>query len=649
MKYWCCIAIGVTILAGCQGSPNSVELRPALHREAHELALQQEDFEGDIYPFFEEFCFSCHDADGNKGGINLEDATLVSSIGRDESKWERVLTMLESGQMPPAKKRQPSDDDRREIAGFIEEELDAAIRAMRPDPGRVTARRLNRQEYDNTIRDLLGTDSRPSAAFPVDDSGYGFDNNGDVLSLSPSLLEKYLSAAEELVAEAVARELAPSETSDKTTRFIFICGHDTGDHLPGCANVILWRFAARAYRRPVAENEVRDLHRLVTMVRRGGGSFEEGIELAIDAVLVSPKFLYRIEQDDNPRDPGVLRYVNDFELASRLSYFLWSTMPDDELFDLARAGTLRNPDILMKQVARMLADEKSEKLVTNFAGQWLELRNLSLAHRDRNLFPEFNGELRRAMERESYLFFAAILNENRSILSFLDSDFTFVNERLAKHYGIEGIEGKEHQRIRLNNDQRGGILTQASVLTLTSFPTRTSPVVRGAWILENILGTPPPPPPEDVPQLKVDSKKEAGTIREQFERHRADASCASCHKRIDPLGFGLENYNAIGKWRTEERGIPVDSSGVLPGGISFSGSAQLRDILFDDPDNFIRCFTEKMLTYALGRGVESFDRPVIAAIEEQIAMDDYRLQSLIREIVLSVPFQMRRGEGETKA
>ncbi len=394
---------------------------------------------------------------------------------------------------------------------------------------------------------------------------------------------------------------------------------------------------------------MRDLQRLVTMVERGGGSFEEGIELAIDAILVSPKFLFRIERDDFPNDPDTLRSINDFELASRLSYFLWSTMPDEELFTLARAGMLHDPEVIMDQVTRMIADPKAGKLVSNFAGQWLQLRNLALVNRDRELYPNFNGRLRRAMERESYMFFETILREDRSILNFLDADFTFVNQTLAKHYGIEGVEGDELRRVSLEGDERGGVLTQASVLTLTSYPTRTSPVVRGAWILENILGTVPPPPPENVPPLEVNPRKLEGTIREQFEKHRANEACASCHSRIDPLGFSLENYDAIGRWRTEERGHPVDSSGVLPTGESFDGSRELRDILMNNPDKFVRCFTEKMLTYALGRGVEKFDRPVIAAIEERIAQDDYRFQSLIREIVLSIPFQMRRGEGESKA
>lgn len=643
------ISLALILLPGCLGTQSPIELSPALHRPPLELARQQEAYASGIYPFFEDYCFSCHDTKHQESGIDLEAATLASSIGENETTWERVLAMLRSGQMPPEKEFPPSAVEREEVAGFIEKELDAAIRAMQPDPGRVTARRLNRQEYDNTVRDLLGIDSNPSRAFPVDDSGYGFDNNGDVLSLSPLLMEKYLSAAEDLVEAATARELDSPDDGAAADRYLFVCGHGRGEHVKGCADTILRRFASRAYRRPVAKADVRGLKRLAALVERQGDSFEEGIELAIGAVLVSPNFLFRIERGRDRADPNALQYVNDFELASRLSYFLWSTMPDEELFALARAEELRNPETLSAQVERMIADERSEAFVSNFAGQWLELRNLGLVRRRREQFPDFDRQLRRAMATESYLFFGAILRENRSILNFLDSNFTFANERLAEHYGWPGVEGEDHRRITLFGEQRGGVLTQASVLTLTSYPTRTSPVLRGAWVLENILGTVPPPPPEEVPPLEDDPRKIEGTLREQLEAHRSGALCASCHSRFDPLGFGLENYDATGAWRTEERGFPVDSSGVLPTGESFEGSAELRRILVTHPEKFVRTLTEKVLTYALGRGVEVFDRPVVAAIEERVAEDGYRFQTLIREIVLSVPFRMRRGEGESKA
>ncbi len=639
------LSLALILLAGCLGDrQETIELQPLVARSPQDLVKLQEDYTLDIYPFFDEYCFSCHGVRKKEAAIDLRAATSVSDIGSNYEVWNRVRTMLETGQMPPADERQPTQFDRDDIAGFIEDELDASIRATRPDPGRVTARRLNRQEYENTVWDLLGVRAETAKTFPVDDSGYGFDNIGDVLSLSPLLMEKYLASAEEVAAAVVKHETELVEEKEKTFR-VFVCGHAAGQHAPGCAKAILRDLGTRAYRRPVTKTEVRDLAALVTMVEQDGGRFEEGIQLAIEAILVSPNFLFRIE-GNRDAEADALRFIDDYELASRLSYFLWSSMPDKELFTLASAGTLREPEVLRGQVARMVGDDKASRFVENFAGQWLELRNLELVDRDDDLFPEFNRELRDAMRKESELYFDAVLRENRSILDFLQSDFTFVNQRLAEHYGIAGIEGKEHRRIPVDGAQRGGVLTHASVLTLTSYPMRTSPVIRGAWVLQNILGTPPPPPPPDVPKLEDDPQKLIGTIREQLEQHRTNPTCASCHSRIDPLGFGLENYDAIGRWRTREREHPVDSSGVLPTGQSFDGSAELRAILVSQPGDFARSFTEKMLTYALGRGVEPYDRPVVSQIVERVAGNEYRFHALINEIVLSVPFNMRRGEGK---
>ena len=648
------------LIAACQTAREpSIILEAETPRSDEQLASAQEYYEADIYPFFEEFCFSCHGPNKPKGGIDLESATLVTHLGENGATWERVLAMLDSAQMPPADERQPTDFDREDIAGYIEEELDTAIAAMRPDPGRVTARRLNRQEYNNTIRDLLGVDSNPARVFPVDDSGYGFDNIGDVLTISPVLMEKYLTAAENVVDEAIRLELDPpppaqdgkraGRTLPIEDRKLFVCGHARGEHARGCANTILRQLASRAYRRPATKSELKDLRRLYKMVRRDGGTVEDGIQLATEAILVSPNFLFRFEGESDADDPETIQYLDDYELASRLSYFLWSSMPDETLFEIARSGELRDPEVLNGQIDRMITDARAWEFVENFAGQWLELRNLDLVYRSRDNFPEWRSEIRNAMKQESYRFFDAILRENRSILTFLDADFTFINQPLAEHYGIEGIEGEQMQRITLPNRQRGGVLTQGAVLTLTSYPTRTSPVLRGSWVMQNILGTEPPPPPEEVPPLEDNPRKLKGTIRQQLEQHRADPGCASCHSRIDPLGFGLENYDPIGRWRLEERSHPVDSSGVMPTGEQFEGSHELRDILLSDPELFVRCFTEKMLTYALGRGVEPYDRPVVAGIEESLADDDFKFHTLIREIVLSVPFQMRRGEGESEA
>ena len=377
-----------------------------------------------------------------------------------------------------------------------------------------------------------------------------------------------------------------------------------------------------------------------------GDSIEQGMRLVLQAVLVSPHFLFRIERDLDPNNPDAIHEVDPYELASRLSYFLWSSMPDDRLIERATSLELLQPDVLEQEVTRMLADPRSQAFVENFAGQWLELRNLELAAPDPELFPEFDDELRSALRTETELFFETVLREDRGMADFLDGRFTFLNERLARHYGVEGVEGREFRRVSLDGNQRSGILTQASVLLLSSYPTRTSPVLRGKWLLESILGAPPPPPPDGVPELE-ETDASTGTLRQQLEKHRANPACAVCHEKMDALGFGMENYDPIGRWRTQDRGLPVDTSGVLPSGESFAGPAELKEILKDQTADFARCLTEKMLIYALGRGLENFDQPTVDGIVNSLAEDDYRFSRLIFEIVNSKPFRMRRGEGGT--
>jgi len=643
MKKYAVYIVVYSMIIGCVSGHRNIDLNPKLHRSSATLAELQDEYEGNIYPFFEEYCITCHGDRREKAEVNLEVMTDLSGIGEHPEMWERVLTMLDSGQMPPAKKDQPEDSDREEIAAFIATELDLATQAMRQDPGHITARRLNRQEYDNTVRDLLGVDHNHSKVFPVDDSGYGFDNIGDVLTVSPVLMEKYMNAAEDIVGIVMARR-GRSFDPNKHPQ-IFQCRHSSRKlHVHECAKVTLEHFAMRAYRRPVSSSEMRDLMRLVKLAEDEGDSIEVGIALGLQAILVSPNFLFRIERNPSPLDVNSIRFINDYELASRLSYFLWSSMPDDELYKLAEKNILHKPKVLEEQVVRMIADEKSNAFVDNFAGQWLQLRNVSLVAREKKRYPDFNMSLRKSMRRESEMFFKTILQDNKSILNFLDSDFTFVNEVLAKHYGIEGITGEELQRVKLEGDQRGGVLTQASVLTITSRYTRTSPVLRGAWIMENILGTEPAPPPPDTPSIQDTARKVKGTFRQKIESHRDNPACISCHERMDPLGFAFENYDAIGKWRTTEKNLPLDSTGVLPTGEDFEGSKQLRAIILANPDDFVRCFTEKMLTYALGRGVEAYDRPVVMDIAEKLADNEYRFQYLVQQIVTSVPFQMRKDE-----
>jgi hypothetical protein len=429
---------------------------------------------------------------------------------------------------------------------------------------------------------------------------------------------------------------------------IFICQPTSAVSKADCARKILESFARRAYRRPVTADEVDRLVRFVQHVVSQGDSFERAIQLAVQAVLVSPHFLFRVERDRPSTRPDGAAPISDFELASRLSYFLWSSMPDEELFRLAEQGRLREEGVLEAQVRRMLKDPQSKALVENFAGQWLQLRNLKTAAPNRRQFRAFDNTLRSAMQRETELFFEAILQENRSILDFLDADFTFLNAPLAKHYGIEGVKGDEFRRVTLTGDQRGGILTQASILTITSNPTRTSPVKRGKWILENILGTPPPPPPPDAGELKDDRKSAlSGTLRQRMEQHRANPLCASCHQRMDPLGFGFENFDAIGHWRTKEGKFTIDSSGTLPGGETFHGPAELKAILQKKGDAFRRCLTEKLLTYALGRGLEDYDQCAVEEICRKVARSQNQCSRLVSEVVKSDPFQMRRGtQGE---
>src|SRR5262249_43162770 len=403
------------------------------------------------------------------------------------------------------------------------------------------------------------------------------------------------------------------------------------------------------FRRAVTKEEVERFVGLIELAHKNGDDYEKGLQLALEAVLVSPNFLFRIELDKEPANPDAVHPVNEFELATRLSYFLWSTMPDDELLRLAEAGQLRSAGNLDKQVKRMLKDPKARALVENFAGQWLQLRNLKTAAPDPGTYPAFDEALRAAMVKETELFFEAVMKEDRGILDFIDSDYSFVNERLAKHYGIAGVKGDEFRRVAFTGGARGGVLTQASILTLTSNPTRTSPVKRGKWILENVLGTPPPPPPPNVPELKDDKEVVlSGTLRQRMEQHRAKPDCAVCHDKLDPLGFGFENFDGIGGWRDKDGKFGIDPSGVLPDGKRFAGPTELRTILKGRAAEFRHCLSEKMLTYALGRGLEYFDKCAVDGITAMTAQGQDRFSALILAVVQSEPFQNRRGKRTDK-
>lgn len=763
--------------AGAPAAPASASTAPASAAfapvVARATAPTEDEFQAASESLLFNTCGECHNSFEVAADLDLTTGLTVESLSQDRDMWDLILDKLKSREMPPVDVPRPEA----EIAAlihFLESEFERADALVPPDPGRVVARRLNRAEYTNTIRDLLAIDFRANRNFPTDDSGEGFDNIGEILTVSPVLMEAYMNAAERIAASTIAADPLPkpieieyslrfrnlrrlnpstveathrvdfdaeyvlrigmpgerpddaapvtlgiwvdgrlltttevetkpsglvyfnpySETEvrvplsegdhtfrlgfiddpfvktlaredvykDKMNKWIgsmtivgpfpsdgvkpsrqrvLVCDPTTG---PACVDQILTTLARRAYRRPVTPAEVADLRRFVAMATADGEPVEKGIQLALQAILVSPHFLFRIERDLYPTDPGRSHRVSDVELASRLSYFLWNSMPDEPLLDLAERGELSRPAVLDAQVRRMLADDRSFALAENFAGQWLEIRNLDSIKPDPERFPQWGIELREAMKQETQMFFSAMLRDNRPISEFLNARYTYLNEFLAGYYGIDGVSGPEFRRVDLTTDERGGVLTHGSVLSVSSYPTRTSVVIRGQYVLQNILGSPLPPPPPDVPALDEEALGKSVSLRQQMEKHRSNAICASCHSRMDPLGFGLENYDAVGKWRTMDGAFPVDASGTLPTGQSFSTPAEMREILSGMVPQFSRALTEKMLTYALGRGLERYDRRTVQGIVRRLGEQGYGLQTLVEEVVRSLPFQSRRAE-----
>ncbi|MCY1082729.1 DUF1592 domain-containing protein [Archangium lansingense] len=496
------------------------------------------------------------------------------------------------------------------------------------DPGRVTLHRLNRAEYDNTVRDLLGDTTRPARDFPADDHGYGFDNNADVLSLGPLLMEKYSAAAEKLVEASWTR--------------VRTCTPDLADPLP-CAHLILERFAHRAWRRPITPAEVDRLLAFLPLARAHGDGFDAGMKLALRAVLLSPHFLYRVELDADPTSTTP-HPLNDHELASRLSYFLWSSMPDEALMATADAGTLRTPEELERQVRRMLADPKAEALVDNFAGQWLYTRALDTFHPDPLLYP-FDDSLREAMRQETRLVFREFLLGNHPASKLLDADFTYVNDRLAQHYGLPSPGTSQMTRVDLSgHPERAGLFGQGSILAVTSHPDRTSPVKRGLWVLEQLLCKAPPPPPPNVEGLPPPVDPTMG-IKQRMAQHSSDPTCSGCHQMMDPIGYGLENFNVVGAWRQKEEvsGARVDPSGELPGGLHFKDGVELRTLLQSDPA-LDRCIAQHLLTYGLGRGPTQADACTLEDVTKKAGVGGGRLSDLILSLTRSEAFTHRRGE-----
>jgi len=741
------------------------------------------------------YCIDCHSREEKTAGLAL-DAISLDDVDAHAEVWEKVVRKLRARQMPPAKAPRPDERTYDAAISSLEASLDRAA-AEHPQPGRTeTFRRLNRTEYQNTIRDLLALDVDVASLLPPDESSHGFDNV-TVADLSPALLNRYLSAAQKISRMVVGTaprapggdtfrirpdltqdthieglplgtrggalipynfpqdgkyeiqirlmrdrnegveglsephelevlldrermelftvEPPPKGLSDQSVdtnlktrikvtagphklgvafvkqssplletprqplnvhfnfyrhprigpavyqvsvvgpfeasgpgetpsrRRIFVCSPTGPGDEEDCAKRILANLVRRAYRRPVDDEDLKSPLEFYRQGRAEGG-FEAGIEMALGSLLVNPQFLFRIERDPAGIARGTAYRIEGVELASRLSYFLWSSMPDDELLDLATRGELSRPEVLERQVRRMLADERSRSLVSNFAGQWLYLRNLEAAIPDMRLYPDFDDNLRQAMRQETELLFESILREDRSVLDFVQADSTYLNERLAKHYGIPHVYGSRFRRVPVDEgSHRGALLRHGSILTVTSYATRTSPVIRGKWILENLLGSPPPPPPGNVPALKDNTVSSTLSVRERLAEHRANDACASCHNLMDPVGFALENFDAVGRWRAVEEGRPIDASGGLPDGSSFDGAAGLERALLDRPELFVGTLAEKLLTFAEGRGVEPFDAPAIRQIVRRAKADEYRFSSLIVGIATSTPFQMRRS------
>jgi hypothetical protein len=758
----------------------------------------------------DKYCVTCHSDELRTGGLSLQGANL-SDIPKGAETWEKVIRKVRVGAMPPQGMPRPDKAGLDGFASFFETSLDRAS-AAKPNPGHATMHRLNRAEYANSIRDLLGLEIDATALLPPDDESSGFDNIADVLRVSPSLMERYLSASwnisrlavgntsiapatatyrvrpdlsqdqhieglplgtrggilvrhnfpvdgeyivkvrlwrntfdlmrgmedahqievsidgeriglvtvggkddfvkmaenpgafgtevdkrltirlpvkagthnvsattilrshaqkddlikpfmrttidglditgdpsiDRLNVEGPFNQTGPGDTASR--RRIFVCrpanspagsAASSKDELP-CAREILSTLARRAYRRPLKDSDLEDLLSFYQRRRNNNGSFDAGIEAAIQLILASPEFLFRFEPDPANLPADSVYRLDDLALASRLSFFLWSSIPDDQLVTLASQGKLKDPAVLEQQVKRMLADPRSEALADNFAEQWLFLRNLKTKAPNLDAFPDFDDNLRQAMLEETKLFFESILHDDRNVMDLMTADYTFVNERLARHYGIPNIYGSQFRRVKVTDEARRGLLGQASILTVTAYPNRTSPVQRGKWILTNILGTPPTPPPPNVPELK-DNGEDAKplSLRERMEAHRADVVCAGCHKVMDPIGFALENFDAIGRWRTTDDGAKIDPSGTMFNGVKVDGPAALRQMLVSRPETFVGVMTEKLLTYALGRGVEYYDMPTVRKIVRDAGANDYRFSSLILGVAKSTPFEMK--------
>lgn len=600
------------------------------------------------------YCAFCHNDQNPQAGLNLVNFESVDDIAKNIEKWNHVIQRLDAYEMPPADSLQPEIEEREALINWIKTTIQETVCANGMQPGPSPIRRLNRNEYTNTMRDLFDIHFNAGSNLPADGAGgAGFDNAAEALFISPIHGERYLESAKEVLDYA-----AKDVTARQTIFFVQPNEHRTAEE---AAYQVLEHFATQAFRRPVKLNELAQLMSLYRHAIERGDSFEPAVFYAMQAILISPHFLFLVEEPNLSPYP---KPISDYELATRLSYFLWGSTPDEELLQLAKEGKLQDEWVLTDQVDRLLdayknaemsrrrsdelEDRKYYEFVESFITQWLGIRELGRdIVPDQELFPKYNQELEFSMKWEPVYLLQDIIQENRSLLTLIDSGYTYMNYDLARLYNLEkslAVRNDQLQRTKLpDNSPRGGVLTMASVLAVSSYPHRTSPVLRGKWVLETIMGTPPPPPPPNVPELEEEQTENPQTLRARLEQHRANPACAACHDRIDPIGFGLENFDVLGRWRDEDAGKPIDSSGILPNGKQFNGAGELKQIILERKDDFIRHFTVKMLGYALGRSLVTEDYCTVDHIVQQLKNDDYRAKTLIYEIVKSIPFRYHRA------
>ncbi len=614
--------------------------------------LHASEQDGTIGALLKNHCVRCHNAKVKKGGVDLTGLANEKDLPRQRKLIRRVLEQVESQSMPPAPEPALGERARDQVLRWATQALvlsEAKDPAER-NPGSPLIRRLNRNEYNRTLRDLVGLDFDVAGAVGMveDTTSHSFDNIADALTLSPVLMEKYFAGADLLLTQLFKDPPGDAKKKAEHQKILdgVLIARPGKDLSAGdAARRTIEAFSRRAFRRPVAKTEIDRLLKLFAESQTKGESYDLGVKHMLKAVLVSPYFLFRIERPSAADGTKAYR-IDDHELAVRLSYFLWSSMPDAELFRLAEEKKLSDAETLAKQVRRMLMDSKASALTESFAGQWTKIRKLDDARPSIESFPTFTSRLKQAMTQEVLTFFDALRREDRSVLELLDANYTYVNEDLANHYGIKGIKGPEMQKVTLKEENhRGGLTGMAGILALTSHTSRTSPTLRGKWVLEVVFGTPPEPPPPDAGQIKEEKQKgkEVTSFRELLQRHARDAGCAGCHRKIDPLGFGLENFDPIGRWRPAGGVQKIDASGTLPSGEKFNGAKELKQLFLKRKGEFVRNITEQMLSYALGREIKYYDEATVQALTMNLEKNDFRFGVLIQSVVQSYPFQYRRN------